>query len=344
MSFERFALIVVLLGGVFAARGSAEPDPLEQAIAAVQDCMTRAPAPWPDTWRQEYTQTIRKVVTPRQEIPHYDKRLAILCNGFRPYWEGLNRTQERSLFEVHCAEIHWYVESLIDANLPGEEERRALRNQYGDLFRYAASSLLTQFPFLDPNVVRAAEADHLAQCYQRIEAPLLPIYLRLFSQAQMEQIKGRWHDLRYARVDLWRQLGGGDPPNARNLVSSREQAKPLKDHPDYLLTQRSLAQLQAQLWARVGPAPDYYRSAVANHIKAQKDRFQSMSQAAADERRLEREYSGQIVKTEQIAFLLAALLESARCLDESSSSEVQENIPPSRADSIAEGDDAHGLE
>jgi hypothetical protein len=323
---------------------SAQPALWEQAIACVQDSITRSPGPWPDAWRQEYTETIREVVTSHQQTPYYDRQLVILCNGFRPYWEGLKKGQDRSLFEVHCAEICWYVESLMDANFPGEEQMRALRNQYADLFHFAASSLLTQFPFLDPNAVHKAEADHLADCYRRIEAPLLPIYLHPFSQAQLEQIKQRWHDLRYARVDLWRQLGGDDTPRTRNLAPSSEQAKPSKDHPDYLLARRSLSLLHGPIWDTVGAPPEYYRAAVANHIDAQKRRVQSRAEASAAERRLEREYSRQIFQTEQIAFLMGALLESPPCFEETSLGKAGENTLPDAASSATEGGNAHGGE
>jgi len=331
------ALLSAQLAGE--APGLAEPGVLEQALACVQDSMTGSPAPWPDAWRQEYTQAIREMVKSHEATAHYDKRLAILCSGFPAYWEGLKKTQDRSLFEVHCAEIRWYLECLMDAELPGDEETNALRNQYEDLFYYAASSLLTQFPFLDPNAVRAAQADHLAECYRRIEAPLLPIYLEPFSQAHIDRIKQRWHDLRYARVDLWRQLGGD-----ASISAGDANARPINTRPHYLLTQRSLAQLQAQLWATVGPAPGYYRSAVASHIAAQKRRLQSRSQAWAEERRLEKERSRQFLQTEQIAFLLAALLESPQCFDEPPSAEAQENIPPKQQDSSVKRGGTRGRE
>jgi len=61
---------------------------------------------------------------------------------------------------------------------------------------------------------------------------------KLLSEDQVEQIKRRWQNLRYARVDLRRQLGGdanGPPTTA--------QAPSVNAHPHYLLTQRSLARL-----------------------------------------------------------------------------------------------------
>lgn len=128
--------------------------------------------------------------------------MEILRKGFAPYWESLNKSAERSLFEVHHARIRWYVEDLMGTAFPSEKERRKLRDQYTDIWNHATSSLLTQFPFLDPNAVQAAKADDLSLCYRKIEAPLMPVYLRPFSEEQVGQIKQRWDKLRYARVGL----------------------------------------------------------------------------------------------------------------------------------------------
>ena len=320
------------------ATDSAESGPLEQALAAVQDCMTRSPAPWPDAWQREYLDTIRHALMAHPDGVQYAERLAILAEGFQPYWQALQKSQERSLFEVHCAEIRWYAESLMGASFRGEEDRHALRYQYEGLFRYAATALLGQFPFLDPNAVHRAETDHLAECYQRIDAPLLPIYLEPFSVNQIDRIKQRWHDLRYARVDLWRQLGGGQSPQMPHPASAPSQVKASNEQPDYLLTQRSLGQLQGHIWAVGAAARDYYRSAVANHINAQKRRFQSRIEAGNQERRLPRP----VLQTEQISFLLAALLETAGSSNESSSADVDGNTAPPQAESTAEGDNAYG--
>ena len=234
-------------------------------------------------------------------------RLDILRRGFQPYWESLRKSPDRSLFDVRRAQIRWYVETLMRAELPGEEETQVLRRQYEDLAEHAAASLLAQFSFLDPNAVQAAKTDHLAECYRSIEAPLLPIFLRPFSEAQVDQIKQRWHDLRYARVDLWRQLGGG------RTTSPEDRATPsLQTHPDYLLTQRSVSQLRPYIWAAVAPPPDYYGSAVRSHIDAQRQMLQSRAEARRQERRLPMA----VLQTEYISFLLTALLETADCSDQ----------------------------
>lgn len=203
---------------------------------------------------------------------------------------------------MHQAEIRWYVESLMSTDFPGPEERQKLRDQWRRLMEEEAAGLRTQFPFLDPNVVEAAKADYLAKCYRDIETPLLPILQHPLSQEQIDQLKERWRSLRYARVDLWRQVGGGrkDSAGERDAPSARE-------HSDYLLTQRSLDQLRGQLWSLLGGFPDYYREAVDKEIAAQKRRLQAQTDARAQENRL----GVAFWQTEYLSFLLAALLETA---------------------------------
>ena len=156
----RSVLIVALLPGIIArVTSSAELALTEQTFQTIRDCMVRSPAPWNDAWQQEYVDTIRHAISLHQDTPRYAERLGILRRGFELYWQDLNKRKERSLFEVHRAQIRWYTEHLMDTKLLSEDERQKLRNQYKDLWNYAASSLLTQFPFLDPNAVHLAKAN-----------------------------------------------------------------------------------------------------------------------------------------------------------------------------------------
>ena len=298
--------IVTAAGVIWAAlpvaARSADRDPLEKTVAGIRECMARSPAPWPEAWRKEYGDAIRQVIALHQEAPQYATRLEIVCKGFPPYWEGLKKGRERSLFEVHRAQIRWYVESLMSAELPGKEDQQELLDQYKSLWDYATSALLTQFPFLDPNMVNRAKADHIAECYRAIESPLLPAFLHPLSEDQVRKIKRRWHDLRYARVDLWGQLGGDGAMSAKE-----PQMPPGNAHPHYLLTQRSLIQWRAQMLALAASPPDYYRDAVRKDADAERGRLQLRSEARTREERL----GMAVLQTEYLSFLLAALLETA---------------------------------
>ncbi len=177
---------------------------------------------------------------------------------------------------------------------------------------------MAQFSFLDPNRVQQAKADYLADCYRRIDAPLLPIFLTPLSASQMEQVKERWHDLRYARVDLWRQFGGRvTSPGNPTATSGRE-------HPDYRLMRGSLDQWEGQIWALAATMPEYYRAAIADAQKAQRQQMEATSQARRQELRL----NNAVLQTEYLSFLLGALLETAQ--EESSK-------PPAQPDAVTEG-------
>jgi len=304
---ELLAFVAISTLRISTAAGAVEssggPSALEGTLAAIRASMAQSPAPWPQAWQEEYVHTICQAVTGHQDASPYAVRLQILRDGFGPYWDGLRKSGHRSLFEVHQAEIRWYVESLMSAELPGDEERQKLREQYRNLLEHAAGALITQFPFLDPNRVQAAKAEHLAECYRHIEAPLLPVFQHLFSEQQADQLKERWHNLRYARVDLWRQLGGGATSAAKEMEAPSGAA-----HSDYLLTQRSLDQLRGQIWSLILAPPHYYREAVAKQMAAQKQRMQSQAEARDQEMRL----GVAVWQTEYLSFLLTALLETAQ--------------------------------
>lgn len=57
--------------------------------------------------------------------------------------------------------------------------------------------------------------------------------------------------------------------------------------------------------------PDHYLQAVRDRNEAQRRHRQALAEAWTAEKRLERQYHGQLLQTEYLSFLLAALLETA---------------------------------
>ncbi len=290
-------------GASGAAVGSSSIPLLEETLSKIRECMRQSPAPWPEAWCTEYVEAIRAAIARGPGIPQLAKRLQILSGGFVAYWESLEKGTDRSRFELDRAQIRWYTETLMAAEPADVEERSSVRDRYSDLADWAIRSLVTQFPFLDPNMVGAAEKDHLAKCSQEIETPLVPIFLQAFSESQIEQIQKRWWALRYARADWWRQLAG-----SVSNPTSEARTLPVRAHPHYVLAQRSLAQLRGQIWSQIPAPPDYYRDAVAKESAARKRRLQSEADARSQEERL----GVAVLQTEYLSFLLAALLETAQ--------------------------------
>ncbi|MBN2182963.1 MAG: hypothetical protein JW715_13715 [Sedimentisphaerales bacterium] len=158
------------------------------------------------------------------------------------------------------------------------------------------------------------------------------------TEAQIEQIKKRWHSLRYARVDFWQSLGGDE---TKSTVS--HDISSINSHPDYVLTQRSLTQLLSRTWVIVAPAPDYFRDAVLSRGEIQKQRQKALSEARRKEIRLEREYSGQLLQSEYISFLLAALLETTEYLQDSIFIGEQKETEFEQQNRTTKGGDAYDL-
>lgn len=299
---------MVLLLPVLAcpATGLGTSSAMEQALAAIEDCMAASPAPWPRAWCSEYVDAIRDASTVCEEPSDYALRLNALGEGFPLYWEGVRTSRDRALLELQCAEIKWYAGHLVNSAFPGDDDRCAIRKQVKDLWHDAADSLIAQFTFLDPNIVCKAQVDHLHKCLRWVDAPLKPIFQRPFAPDQMDRIREGWHELRYARVDLMRQLGGEDV-----FLASRPGEAALSAHPHYLLTYRSLEQLDSFIWTLVARPPADYVKAQQNYWKARQRQRQRRLMARAQEQRLRAERSRQLRQTEYLSFLLAVVLESA---------------------------------
>ena len=279
-------------------------DPTDQTIEAIKDCMAHTPTPWPDEWKLEYLETIRTAIKRHRNVPYYALRLEILYKGFVPYWKGFTKINDKSLFEVYRTRTRWYTEHLMGTEFPTDQEKQKLRDQYTDIWDHAASSLLTQFPFLNPKTVQNAKQDDLSVCYRKIDVPLIPVYLRPMSDEQVEQIKQFWDKLRNDRVDLWRRLSGEQTAFSDNGNSTSRNV----EH-DYQLTKECFSQLLSLVWMVVPQRPDYYLSALENQKKVLEQRVQSRRTARRKQQRLEIERSRQLPQTEHISFLFAALLE-----------------------------------
>ncbi len=298
-----------------------------QVPGVIQECVDKVPALWPEAWRREYIETMHRAMAPDPNGAPTTWHLEALGEGFTRYWKGLVKNQDRAFFEIQLAEIRWYTEHLIRASSPSAEDTRKRRDQWKRLSDHGASLLLTQFPFLDPSIVQKAQADHLVLCYHHIDAPLVPVFGDLLSDTQVEQVKKRWHDLRYARVDIWNRLGGEAMISLDGL-----EAMPVQEHPHYLLTQQSLAQFQAHVQAIAIVPCDHYRDALRHYTEAQLQRRKSLSQARRAEHRLERDHAGQLLQVEHLGFLLTALLETGAPVVETSSVEEQQQDAPRHHD------------
>jgi uncharacterized membrane protein YphA (DoxX/SURF4 family) len=71
----------------------------------------------------------------------------------------------------------------------------------------------------------------------------MPVYLHPLPEEKVAQIKERWDNLSYARVDLWRKLISDPKPSykdGRTMISDAER--------HYQLTKESLSQLLGLVW------------------------------------------------------------------------------------------------
>lgn len=95
----RLLLLLLLAALTCPVASLAASSELEQALAAIEDCMAAAPAAWPQAWCVEYVDAIREASTVCEEPSDYDLRLHALREGFPLYWEGVKTSRDRVLFE-----------------------------------------------------------------------------------------------------------------------------------------------------------------------------------------------------------------------------------------------------
>jgi hypothetical protein len=93
------------------------------------------------------------------------------------------------------------------------------------------------------------------------------------------------------------------------------------------LTKKSLSQLLGLVWMVVPERPDYYVNAQKNWTKAMERRYRSKRMARRDQWRLKKTRSKQLLQTEHITFLLAALLETPQSFDGIAYVATQEQNP-----------------
>ena len=312
-------IVSLFLVATYPVRGSETAAPTDQVLTVIQNCIAAPASPWPQSWREEYVDTVGEALKIEMEPVEFRQRLDILTRGFKPYWEQIKTDRNRAMFDFQCARIRWYTEQLMAPDFPSPEDRDPLSRQWRTLWSDAGDALLSQFPFLDPNIVRQAESDHLNKCLQRIDAPLEPLFQHPLTAQQVDRIKDGWHELRYARVDLMRQLGG-----EAVFFETQSAHTTSTEHPHYLLAQRSLKQLESHMWTVVITPPDHFLKAFREYQNAERRRRQRTHVARAQEQRLVVERSKRLHEAEYLSFLLAVVLESPKHFESLSANGVAE--------------------
>jgi hypothetical protein len=292
---------------VYGISSSKNTDLVEQTIEAVQECMESGPVPWPDEWKKEYLDTIRKAILTHQNTPQYNRKLEILHKGFALFWNHIKKSKcSATQFKVYIAEIRWYIEHLMREKLSSKKEREILKIQYRELFVYAIESLRGQFPFIKRDITDAALQKGLQQSYERIDAPLMPIYSKPFTDNQIKRIKARWDSSHTNRSGLWSKFSS----NVRMQGSDVQVTNP-KMHPHYVFTKRCISSLLGSIWRVAVIPPDYCVMALQQSMEESKELEQEFRYNSASERRLISHFGTRIEQVEQWSFIFKGLLETA---------------------------------
>jgi hypothetical protein len=321
-----FVVLAVLSARVArAATDSAEPAPLGQALAVVQDCMVHSPAPWPDAWQREYLTTIREALSSDPNRPNYATNIEVFRRGFLRYWaqtqaSGLTQTE----YDLRRAEMRWYCETVMAAEPASASEKAVLKGQLRDLCDYAAEYLQGRFPFLKAEYVEAAKKAALAEFEREVDSPLLPIFRRPLSEDQLRAVKANWARLYRRWYFIWREV--------RYEGAGQEDRSALQDvasHPHYLLVKRCLSYVPQTTWPTLERPPTYVVDAIRKFDAEKAERGRINRQVAQIETDLAMRSSNQVEQVEEWSFILTGLLETAN---------TSNGLTPSLSQSLKGGD------
>jgi hypothetical protein len=258
-------------------------------------------------WQEQYVGTIRQIVLEHRDKPDFSIRLDIIRKGFPLFWHHIDKSAcSEAQFGVYRAEIRWYVEHLMMEELSSEKDREILKSQYRDLFHYAIQSLRAQFPPVRTEMAEAALQNSLKRSHERIEAPLMPIYSKPFTEKQIEAIKTRWDRSHTNRSAWWTDFSSNRPNQGRDATVADPEM-----HSHYLFTKRCLDSLLGSIWLVAARPPAYCLKALQERRKETDEREQVFRRESAAERKLMSRFATRIEQVEQWSFIFAALLETA---------------------------------
>ena len=303
-------LLISISVGPFVLPASEQSRSIEEdVLLSIKQCLSESRVEWPSEWQEQYVDTIRQIVLEHRGKPDFSVRLDIIRNGLPLFWQHIDKSAcSEGQFGVYRAEIRWYVEHLMAEKLSSEKDREVLKSQFRDLFNYAIQSMRAQFPILRTEMVEASLQDSLKRSYERIDAPLMPIYSKPLTEKQIKRIKTKCDRSHTDRSAFWRNLSGNRPDQKRDSTV----ADP-KMHPHYLFTKRCLHKVLGSIWPVAAKPPDYCLKALQQRIQESKERQQFLQRQSEAEQKLTSRFSTRIEQVEQWSFILAALLETAAC-------------------------------
>lgn len=310
-------------------RAAPGKDPAAEVLSIIERLVAHPAVGWRAERQREYLDTVRQALGNSNDIPDYAARIDILRRAFPAYWNE-SRVSEltQAQYEMRRAEIRWHCETLMAEEPASASEKALVKAQFRDLGDYAAEYLMARFPFLTPEHVQAGKTAGLREFDDELEAPLILIFRRPFSQDQLKAIKANWARMYSRWFFTWRDVrygaaGQADPADAKHPAN----------HPHYEFVKRCMSYLPRTIWPALGTPPDYVRDA-AKELNAEKlARVRLNVQAVKTEGNLAMRFRNQVEQVEQWSFVFTALLETAT---------LGENNAPSSANPL-KGGDAYGL-
>jgi hypothetical protein len=291
-------------------------DRLTDVLMLAERCVADPCVGWPLEWRQEYLDTIGRALREDPGTPDHFVRIEVFAQGFPTYWSHCQLSDlTRAGYELLKAEMRWYCETLMAAELTSPSERAMVNSQFREICDYATEHLKGQFPFLTDAYVEAGKKAALREFDGSLEAPLLPIFRKPFSQDQLHRIKSNWARSYRRWFFVWRDVRY---EAMFREASSDPNARP--NDPQAEFVRQCLAYLPRVIWPVVERPPEYVLEAMQALNEERTARTRAYAQTAEIERDLASRFSNRVEQVEQWGLVFTALFETAMAGDNCSAS------------------------
>lgn len=282
---------------------------IERTIGSIRQCVLLDPTGWPQTWQQDYIHSIGTLLTNGKNSDNLTDRLLALEKGFPLYWARKNKSGCHKIkFKVDKAEVQWYVEHLLANRLTLSETYQERCVQFEELYSHALACLKEQFSELDAKVAKAAYVDTIRDTQLIIEAPLNPLFAKIYTENQRVKAKQEWQRKSMSRLRLWKQLSCKLFTSYGSIRYNRD----IEMHPHYIFVRRCLRSIQISL-GNVGLSPPiYYQTALKEYQIRMRTQLKEDRKKQRHEKTLT---STRIAQVERLSFMYCALMETTACLD-----------------------------
>ena len=244
-------------------------------------------------WRDAQAAYLTALLAPHEERPDFDARMEHFRSGIVVM---LTRIKPSSRLEdftnAHNAEARWYVEQLMEGELPSDAVQEEIRAQLKHLFGELAEQTRAAIPEIDEAIQADVTRDLLADCEVTIRSALFPLFRRPLTDEQMASAAHAFATALPRSQAQYRQLKDRGAPVSSLYGSLRMAYRPVF----------------ASLRESAAPKPAFYQEALADLSRKNVAAGQRRREHRDSEKKTHRFYGDHLKRAELWGWVFATLM------------------------------------